>query len=80
MRILRHQRDKGFRAPVVALGNFDGLHQGHKAILARTIALAEETGTRIRGMRRIHMRPTNGISHILLRVAHFQDETVFLSV
>jgi riboflavin kinase/FMN adenylyltransferase len=44
MRILRHQRDKGFRAPVVALGNFDGLHQGHKAILARTIALAEETG------------------------------------
>ena len=44
MRILRHQRDKGFRAPVVALGNFDGLHQGHKAIVARTIALAEETG------------------------------------
>lgn len=44
MRILRHQRDKAFRSPVVALGNFDGLHRGHEAIVARTIELARETG------------------------------------
>jgi riboflavin kinase/FMN adenylyltransferase len=44
MRILRHQRDKSFRSPVVALGNFDGLHRGHEAIVARTIQLAAETG------------------------------------
>ncbi|HAC81533.1 MAG: bifunctional riboflavin kinase/FAD synthetase [Candidatus Binatia bacterium] len=44
MRILRHQRDKPFRSPVVALGNFDGLHRGHEAIVARTVELAAETG------------------------------------
>ena len=44
MRILRHERDQGFRSPVVALGNFDGLHRGHEAIIGRTIELAGETG------------------------------------
>lgn len=30
--------------PVVAIGNFDGLHLGHQAILARTIQRAQEKG------------------------------------
>jgi riboflavin kinase/FMN adenylyltransferase len=29
---------------VIALGNFDGFHQGHQAVVARAIALARETG------------------------------------
>lgn len=33
-----------FRSPVIALGNFDGLHRGHEAILARSIELAGKTG------------------------------------
>jgi riboflavin kinase/FMN adenylyltransferase len=44
MRILRHSQERCFRSPVIALGNFDGLHRGHQAILERTIALARETG------------------------------------
>lgn len=44
MRIVRHSRAGRFRCPVVALGNFDGLHRGHEAILDKTISLARETG------------------------------------
>ncbi len=32
------------RAPVATIGNFDGLHRGHRAILKRVLARARETG------------------------------------
>lgn len=43
MRVVRHLEPgrRPFRSPVVALGNFDGLHLGHQAIMRRTIELAE---------------------------------------
>lgn len=46
MRVLRHQKNAAspFRSPVIALGNFDGLHRGHEAILARTAEVARQTG------------------------------------
>jgi len=44
MRVVRHLTpgDRPFRSAVVALGNFDGLHLGHRAIMQRTLALAAE--------------------------------------
>ena len=44
MRIFRHYRDvpDAFRSAVVAVGNFDGVHRGHQALIARAGALAEE--------------------------------------
>jgi len=38
MRVVRHLKagERPFRSPVVALGNFDGLHLGHGAIVGRT--------------------------------------------
>ena len=47
MRVVRHLRSgsRPFRSPVVALGNFDGLHLGHHAIVGRTRALARERGS-----------------------------------
>src|SRR2546426_12417859 len=44
MRVVRHLRSgsRPFRSPVVALGNFDGLHLGHHAIMRRTLELAGE--------------------------------------
>jgi len=47
MRVARHL-DPGhrpFRSPVVALGNFDGLHLGHQAIMRRTVELAGRLGS-----------------------------------
>lgn len=46
MRILRHYQDvpDAVRGAVVALGNFDGVHRGHQALIARAKALAEERG------------------------------------
>ena len=46
MRVVRHLEPgrRPFRSPVVALGNFDGLHLGHQAIMRRTIELASQLG------------------------------------
>ena len=46
MRVVRHLRSgsRPFRSPVVALGNFDGLHLGHQAIMRRTLERARERG------------------------------------
>lgn len=46
MRVVRHLTidRRPFRSPVVALGNFDGLHLGHRAIMARTLETARELG------------------------------------
>jgi riboflavin kinase/FMN adenylyltransferase len=43
MRVARHPTPghRPFRAPVVALGNFDGLHLGHQAIVRRTLERAQ---------------------------------------
>jgi len=35
---------KGLRSPVVALGNFDGVHLGHQAILKKAMERADELG------------------------------------
>jgi riboflavin kinase/FMN adenylyltransferase len=37
---------EGFGPSVVTLGNFDGVHRGHQAVLARTVARAAERGAR----------------------------------
>lgn len=46
MRIFRHYDDipSAFRGAVVALGNFDGVHRGHQALIAHAAALADERG------------------------------------
>ncbi|MGZ5105733.1 MAG: bifunctional riboflavin kinase/FAD synthetase, partial [Usitatibacter sp.] len=40
MRILRHAASPG--ATAIALGSFDGVHLGHRAMLARVAAAARE--------------------------------------
>lgn len=44
MRIFRHYRDipEAFKGAVVALGNFDGVHRGHQALIAHARKLAEQ--------------------------------------
>ncbi|MGE0722925.1 MAG: bifunctional riboflavin kinase/FAD synthetase [Alphaproteobacteria bacterium] len=45
MHIIRHWDEPAARlGAVVALGNFDGVHRGHQAVLARTRAIAAELG------------------------------------
>ncbi len=46
MRVFRHYRDvpDRYRGAVVALGNFDGVHLGHQALIGHARALAEERG------------------------------------
>ncbi|HEY2447056.1 MAG TPA: bifunctional riboflavin kinase/FAD synthetase [Rhizomicrobium sp.] len=47
MRIFRHPRDipDGFRGGIVAIGNFDGVHLGHQALMAEARRLADERKT-----------------------------------
>jgi riboflavin kinase / FMN adenylyltransferase len=46
MRLFRHTNDlpADARGAVVALGNFDGVHLGHRAVVARAGAIARELG------------------------------------
>jgi riboflavin kinase/FMN adenylyltransferase len=46
MRILRHYRNPpaGLKGAVAALGNFDGVHRGHQALIAQAREIANETG------------------------------------
>ncbi len=32
---------RGFEGAVFAIGNFDGLHRGHQAVIGRTVAMAK---------------------------------------
>jgi riboflavin kinase / FMN adenylyltransferase len=36
--------DKAMRGAIVALGNFDGFHRGHQAVVGRAVTLARERG------------------------------------
>lgn len=46
MRIFRHYEDVSpdLRGAVIALGNFDGVHLGHRAVLGTALRLAREAG------------------------------------
>lgn len=46
MRIFRHYQDipPAFQGAVVALGNFDGVHRGHQALIGEARRMAEERG------------------------------------
>lgn len=46
MKIFRHYNDvtDAFKGAVVAVGNFDGVHRGHQALIAEAKRLAEERG------------------------------------
>jgi len=46
MQVIRHYSDvpADARGAVVAIGNFDGVHRGHQAVVARAAALADEMG------------------------------------
>lgn len=46
MQVIRHYRDIAgdARGAVVAIGNFDGVHRGHQAVVARAASLADEMG------------------------------------
>ena len=47
MRIFRHYQDvpDSFKGGVIAIGNFDGVHRGHQALMAETRRLAAERNT-----------------------------------
>lgn len=46
MKLLRHHQDvpASLRGAVVALGNFDGVHKGHQAVIGRARAVARDLG------------------------------------
>ncbi len=63
MQVLRHPRagDPGLTRTVLTLGNFDGVHRGHQAILERTIALARAHDARA-GLVTFHPHPAVVVS------------------
>src|ERR1019366_5487865 len=46
MRVFRSQEEipAGFGPTVVTIGNFDGVHAGHRVIMRRALAIAKERG------------------------------------
>ncbi|MGE0419746.1 MAG: riboflavin biosynthesis protein RibF, partial [Acetobacteraceae bacterium] len=46
MRIVRHSAETppALRGSVVAIGNFDGVHRGHQAVISRAATLAAGLG------------------------------------
>jgi riboflavin kinase/FMN adenylyltransferase len=42
--VLRRLPDQPLRSPLVAIGNFDGVHRGHQAIIAEAVDRATEIG------------------------------------
>jgi len=50
MRIFRHFRDvpETLKGAVVAIGNFDGVHKGHQALIAEARAEAEDRRSALR--------------------------------
>jgi riboflavin kinase/FMN adenylyltransferase len=44
MRIIRHPRKNLLHAPVVALGNFDGVHLGHQQVIKTAVKEAKKLG------------------------------------
>src|SRR5215470_5525745 len=46
MKIFRHYKDvsDAYKGAVVAVGNFDGVHRGHQALIAEAKRLADERG------------------------------------
>src|SRR6266481_4239832 len=46
MRIFRHYRDvpDAFKGAVAAVGNFDGVHRGHQALIGEAKRMADERG------------------------------------
>jgi riboflavin kinase/FMN adenylyltransferase len=52
MRVLRHYQNPppDAKGAVVALGNFDGVHRGHQALIAEAARIAKETGRPLAAM------------------------------
>ena len=42
--LIRRLPDRPMASPIVAIGNFDGLHRGHQAIITRAVGRAREVG------------------------------------
>jgi riboflavin kinase / FMN adenylyltransferase len=62
-------REHGLAGPVLTIGNFDGVHRGHRALIDRTRALAAELGAPSAVLTfdpapRDVLRPDNGVPRI----------------
>ena len=81
MQIVRHYTDvpPSLKGPVVAIGNFDGVHRGHQAVVANAAALADEMGVPLGVIifephPREYFQPDSGS----FRLMSFRDKTRFL--
>ena len=52
MRVLRHYRDapEWAKHAVVALGNFDGVHRGHRVLIGHAAQIAQAEGRQLAAM------------------------------